>query len=416
MSKLFVVMFLLVVVLFSPAFSQDEATEQAVTFKGFVKFDAMFDSRQTVAAREGHFLLYPTAVSEDANGDDVNAVPNFNQLAVQTRLTVGLKGPDAFGAKTSGVVEGAFFGHSDGDINGFRLRHAYAQLTWEESNLIFGQYWHPMFVTGCFPGVVSFNTGVPFQPFSRNPQMRFTKSFGDATVIAALLSQRDFASPGGSASLRNALIPNVHVQLQMKSGDHLFGAGMDYKMLRPKLTTVTGLKAAENVTGISFLGFAKMQLGDATIKVEGVYGQNLYDHLMLGGYAVSDTNATTLEESYTPYNVMSVWSDISFGKEFAPGLFIGYTKNSGTADDIIQTAPGSSITTKVYARGSNIDNVMRVSPRLVWNSGKTSLACELEYTAAAYGTADNTDKGKVTNTESASNIRFLFAVLYFFGK
>ncbi|MCB0316360.1 MAG: hypothetical protein KDH84_24420, partial [Calditrichaeota bacterium] len=103
--------------------------------------------------------------------------------------------PDAFGAKASGVIEGAFFGHTNDDINGFRLRHAFVKLAWEKTALYFGQYWHPMFVTAVFPGVVSFNTGVPFQPFSRNPQFRLEQTMSSsAKFIVALLSQRDFAS------------------------------------------------------------------------------------------------------------------------------------------------------------------------------------------------------------------------------
>ena len=56
---------------------------------------------------------------------------------------------------------------------------------------------------------------------------------------------------------------------------------------------------------------------------------------------------------------------------------------------------------------------MRVSPRLVWKSGNTNIATELEYTSAAYGTPDV--QAKVKDTKSVSNIRFLFAVFYFFN-
>jgi len=34
-----------------------EQSEFGIKFNGFVKTDLMYDSRQTVAAREGHFLL-----------------------------------------------------------------------------------------------------------------------------------------------------------------------------------------------------------------------------------------------------------------------------------------------------------------------------------------------------------------------
>ena len=107
--------------------------ELGIKVKGFVKTDVIFDSRQTVAAREGHFLLFPKGEDLDVNSDDANAKANLNMLAIQTRLTGVIKGPDFGKAKTSGVIEGAFFGHSNSDVNGFRLRHAFLKLSWETS-------------------------------------------------------------------------------------------------------------------------------------------------------------------------------------------------------------------------------------------------------------------------------------------
>jgi hypothetical protein len=36
----------------------------------------------------------PAAVAKDANGIDVNANPEFNILAIQTRLRMGITGPE----------------------------------------------------------------------------------------------------------------------------------------------------------------------------------------------------------------------------------------------------------------------------------------------------------------------------------
>ncbi len=363
--------------------------EFGIKFSGFVKNDAFYDSRQTVTVREGHFLLYPLPKSDD------NDNPSFNMLAIQTRLTGNITAPDAFGAKVKGVIEGAFFGHSDPDINGFRLRHAFVSFDWAKTQLIFGQYWHPLFVTAVFPGVVSFNTGVPFQPFSRNPQIRLTQSLSDGMkLIVAAMSQRDFTSSGGSSALRNAVIPNLHAQLQFASGSTVFGGGVDYKMLKPSLAS------DETVSGISFIGYAKVVVEAVTIKAEGILGQNLTDVLMLGGYALKAGSS-----EYVTTDVLSFWAEIhtnGTGMQF--GLFGGYTANQGTSDDI---EAGS-----VAARGTNIDNVIRVSPRVFWNSGKARFAVEAEYTSAAYGTADS--KLKVKDTKSADNIRLLLATYLFF--
>ena len=243
--------------------SQAQDTEEkkiGISLHGFVKMDYMADSRQTVSAREGHFLLFPAAASLDENGDDINASPNFNALAIQTRLTGKITGPDFFSMKTKGVVEGAFFGHSNPDVNGFRLRHAFFTLSNEKIEILMGQTWHPMFVAACYPKVFSFNTGVPFQPFSRNPQLRISTK-GDFKIIASILSQRDFASrgPEGTSSvyLRNALLPNLNLQTQFTSGKITTGAGVDYKILKPRLVAfdIKSDKTVQGLTGLVFLKY-----------------------------------------------------------------------------------------------------------------------------------------------------------------
>ena len=69
-----------------------------IKFSGFVKTDIIWDSRQTVAAREGHFLLYPANEKLDAEGNDINAKATFTMLSIQTRIRGTIKGPDALGA------------------------------------------------------------------------------------------------------------------------------------------------------------------------------------------------------------------------------------------------------------------------------------------------------------------------------
>ncbi len=388
------------------AFAADDQADFGIRFSGFVKTDVMFDTRQTVAAREGHFLLYPAGPQLDVDGEDVNAAPNLNILAIQTRLKGSITGPDAFGARTAGLIEAAFFGHSNSDVNGFRLRHAILTMAWEKTSLMFGQFWHPMFVTQCFPGTVSFNTGMPFQPFSRNPQVRLTHSLGHVNLIAAAVAQRDFTSEGpdgpSSKYLRNAAVPNMHLQLQYAGKTLVLGGGVDWKTLAPRLVTEQNYKSDATVSGLSVLGYAKVSLPSLTWKVEGVLGQNLTDHLMLGGYAVTEMEENTGVATYAPTDVMSVWTDISTGKKIGVGCFAGFMKNMGAGEEI-----GT-----FYGRGADIDQVYRVSPRMMWNSGKTRLAAEIEYTGAAYGTPNA--KGEVENTESVENVRLLLAAFYFF--
>lgn len=403
---------------FSCVFGQGDTQQNfGISFKGFVKLDAFFDSRQVVAAREGHLLLYPAEKIEDENGDDINASPSYNMLAIQTRLSGTITAPDAFGAKSSGYIEGEFFGHSDTDVNGFRLRHAFVKLDWTKTSLMFGQYWHPMFVTQSFPGVISFNTGMPMEAFSRNPQVRLTQKLGESlSLIVAAISQRDFfnSGPSGGTSkyLRDAVIPNLHAQIQATANKNLFGAGIDYKMLKPSLTNAAGLKSSEKVSSMAGLAYAKVNLSNVVWKLQGVYGQNMTDHIMLGGYlrnGISPSDST--EYDYIPTSNYAFWTELEGGTKTQLGLFLGYTENLGAADPIRANAV-------VYSRGFNIKSVMRAAPRVVWNQGKTRLALELEYTSAAYADTSKEnafdEKGKIQETYSVSNIRFLFAAYVFF--
>ncbi len=385
-----------------------------ISFSGFVKTDLIYDSRQTVSIREGHFFLYPKGESLDKNGDDINAASSFNMLSIQTRLMGKITGPDAFGAKTSGLIEGEFFGTSDGDTSGFRLRHGYVKLNWATSELMIGQFWHPMFITESFPEVVSFNTGVPFQPFNRSPQVRFTQQFGAWSIAATALAQRDFVSNGpdgaSSAYARNASVPEFNLKLQYfrkcETGcETLFGIGGDYKRLKPRLSTTLGFKTEAAVDDWAGMAFLKYKSSAVTLKAEAVYGQNLHHLTMMGGYVVRDiTAAATGEVDYASLENLSLWGEImTNGTTFQTGLFLGYTKNYGAGRDVTGT---------YYARGADVDAVYRISPRAVYNSGKVRLAGEIEYTAAAYGKTGG--QGAVGDAKWIGNLRVLGAVYYFF--
>jgi hypothetical protein len=380
-----------------------------ITLSGFVKTDLMYDTRQTVNLREGHFLLYPAPVTNDTAGKDINANPAFNILSIQSRLTGKLTAPDALGAKISGLLEGEFFGTSDGDANGFRLRHAFVTMDWGGTSVLIGQFWHPMFVAEMFPGVVSFNTGVPFQPFSRNPQVRFTYTVQGVKLIVAAMTQRDFQSNGpagcSSSYLRNAAIPNLHAQVQYAEGGHLIGAGVDYKKLKPRLVTSKNITADATIESMAGIGFLKVDLDPVTLKAEGTYGENLADLLMLGGYAVTSVDPVTGAEDYTSGTSCAFWGEVSTGRDVEVAVFAGYAKNLGTRDDF--RGP-------VYGRGMDIERVFRISPRLQWNSGKLRFSGEVEHTSARYGIPNGLNNGKVEHAVTVSNTRALLAAWLFF--
>ncbi|MGM0648289.1 MAG: hypothetical protein ACQESZ_07865 [Bacteroidota bacterium] len=408
---------------------QQEEKKYGISWSGFVKNDFFYDSRQNISVREGQFLLYPAPVNEDPDGKDINARGSINFLSIQSRVTGKIAGPEAFGAKTSGIIEGAFFGQSNPDINGFRLRHAFVKLDWGNTQLLSGQYWHMMFAESCFPGTVSFNTGVPFQYFSRNPQIRLSHQFSKAVSLAlAAATQRDFSSPGGYSSLSNSMIPDMHARLKVNiTPKLLFGATAGYKKMMPRLSTTKGYQTDKGLGSTTANAFLRLDLDKFTVKMQGIYAQNAFDGLMIGGFAIQDITDTVKDfREYTPVSTFSTWIDMhTNGNKFKVGLFGGYTQNLGAADKVSQSVFDPQNTTASslyddYARGTNISHVFRVSPRVIFNSGKFRFAAECEYTVAAY--AENDDSGnlqldqklKVTDYQTVQNVRVLLATYYFF--
>jgi hypothetical protein len=379
---------------------------------GFIKTDYWYDSRQVAYAREGLFTLFPKDVNLDKFGNDINGEASFNYSAITSRLNFKFEGLEAFGAKTFGFIEADFSGASNVTTNTFRLRHAFIQLNWTNTELLMGQFWHPLFVTNVFPRVISLNTGAPFQAFNRSPQIRLTQHFGKLKLIAAVIAQRDYANFGplgrSFSYLSNSLSPNLHLQLQYISNNNTLGLAADYKSLRPRLVSDSNIITTNTINSLSYMAYYKYQNKHFTSKTKVMFGENLSDQLMLGGYAVESIDTSNNFLNYTPTQHIFVWTNFTVNKNFNkfslhPSLFVGYSKNLGTKADNIGI---------YYSTGSNIDQLIRIAPSISIKSGGTMFSLEWEYTRANYG--EPQDNGTVSNTHSVSNNRLLFTGFYFF--
>ncbi len=406
------ILLLLMISSLSTLKAQDEEKKKfGITFSGFIKGDLAFDTRQNLESREGFFLFYPLAPEYDPNGDDINASPGFNQYAMTSRLSGKISGPDLMGAKTTGLLEGDFSGPSNTANNTFRLRHAWAKLQWERSSFLIGQYWSPMDVIRVAPKVLALNTGAPFRSFSRNPQVRAEWEFiKNAHLIAVAYNQRDFASIGPDGRsykyLRNAAIPNLHLQFQFTPGMHRFGFGVDFKSLKPRLKTIEDYKTDEKINSLAAIAFGKFTFEKWEVKVQGIYGENLNDHLIMGGYYEEITDTETASVRYTNIAQASGWIDIQTRFEHLnPGIFAGY------AQIIDSPFPEEST---VYMLGQNIENLWRISPRLTYATGPLSFLMETEICTATYRYYKTSGNETSYLDENPSNIRIHMAVMYSF--
>jgi len=438
MKKIFPLLLLITVTLALKGQNTEKRTPVFdVNFTGMIKTDFLFDSRQTVNLRDGSLLFYPEPVKPDAEGKDINAKSTFNILSVQTKLTLKVTGPDALGAKTTGLIEAEFFGNVNPNINVFRLRHAFIKLNWTKTELLLGQFWHPMYEVTCTPEVISADAGLPFKVYSRNPQLRVTKDAGNFKISLSVLAQIDFASNGPDGPspkyLRNSILPEWDLQFQYsiknekKGTEFQVGAGVDYLVLTPLLSSeVTITKAYDTVinnivvhndaktaiyktnsqsSALSANIFSKIRLPKVTTKIGAIYSGNGYALSLIGGYAVKsviDENKGFVD--YANIRTIAFWTDISTnGQKWQFALFGGYSKNLGAQTEV--KGP-------YYSRGYNIDYLYRLAPRVLLTVNKLRFGTEVEYTAAAYGAVN--DKARVNDSKTVGNLRLLLSAYYFF--
>ena len=388
-----------------------------VKFGGYVHSLFSYDTRQTVSSREGLIFLYPTDEVLDANGKDINEGGVFNLVAVRTRFNAKITGPDILGAKTSGLIEADFIGNRNADVNGVRLRHAYINLSWGKTSLLVGQTWSPLFVTEVFPETVGANTGLPFKPFARNPQIRLTHKTENWKFLAALATERDHRStgPDGSSTkyLQNAGLPIIQGQVHYYAGKHIIGASAEFKTIKPTLKTSTDYKADETLSSWAMMAYFKLDFNPITFKAQATYGSNMTDVLMLGGYAVKSLNTITNEASYTPIKVLGTWADLSYKKndyEFA--LLAAYSKNYGADDKLALNLDGEQM---IYSRGSTIGELYRIAPRVSKKINQLKIELELEHTAAAYADKNGmNEKAEVIHSHWVANTRVMLGLCYFF--
>ena len=393
--------------------------EWDISLYGWARTDYIFDSRQSAYVREYNLNLYPLDEKLDANGDDINGSGASNFLSLNTRVGLRFKGPNVWGAKVSGNIEGDFFGNTElnkssagsGSTGLFRLRHATATLDWEQSSLTFGQTWYPAFIPEVFPGVANFNTGILFNPFGWAGQLRFTQKISsNLSIMAAAYKDREFqtataAGASANSATFNSSIPSLHAQLQYKSKNIIAGIGAEYQSLKPVIES-NSLKSDETVNSSSFLAYFKYSNEKIIAKAYGITGGNLNHYVMLGGFAgKTEPNG---QESYEATKTTSAWVELaSAAPKIAPGIFFGYTKNGGVDNDY----------NSLYIRGNSgnriIDHVWRTSARVEFKQNKFNIAPEIEYTAAKWGDTNNRAKAE-NNAKTVGNVRGLIRVMYSF--
>lgn len=392
------------------------ALDIPILYEGWVKVDAIADSRQVIGERNDQFLLAPEPVKCDkCFCTDINARPQNTIVVFDTILEFTIPGPEVWYAKSKTVFAGDFWGaRNEENIDTFRLRYAFGQFDWEKVSLLIGQFWHPVYIPDCSPLTVSYSGGVPIETYSRNPQIRVTTRHENVECIFAATSQVDFLSNGPEGLspdyIRNALMPNFHLQTRCTIASHFFGAFVDVKRLAPRLKNNCNCEVHEHITSGGIGVFACYLTDILRVMGKAMYIQNGTDYSLLGGYAVSSLTPNDYR-TYTNLSNANVWLDLTYHHgNLVPGIFMGFSKNLGSQNQIVQCLPFDEPT--VYAVLPNTSSLIRVSPRFWWDVEPVRLAIELECTRANFGKLN--DFAKVTKGTPVTSYRLYVSMMYFF--
>lgn len=398
--------------------AQNETTHKIY---GFVRTDLAADFRKMYASSLDLFSFYPMYKNPNVNGQDLNQVSSLSLMSITSRFGFDLATPGGIfhTTKTSSKIETDFCGSPT--YNLLRIRQAYSQLFWNHSSLLIGQTWHPMSTIGCHPLVLSLNTGALFEPFNRSPQIRFEYEKNQFKATIAAIYQMQYTSVGPDETIptkavssysfqRNSLIPNMYIGGEYKDENLTMGLGLDWKSILPE-RYITNLFVKtinyKTLETTSAMLFAKYESSQMNVRFKTILGQNLSDHSMIGGYAI------TSNHEYIPFDTWANYLGVTYGKTVQGGLFLGYTENLGSHKKInhVNSFYGFGIDKANDPIDEKIvKSVFRITPTITYKYKQWVMGAELEHTVAEWGSRKQ--NGDIQSLENVSNNR-INAILTF---
>ncbi len=449
---------LLFAVLCTPAMAQEtakQAKKEAVKshlkqhFKpyGFIRNYFTYDSRESWSGTADLYNYQPKDQKLNEYGDDLNAESTFRFLSLTTRLGLNIVGYKWRNTEFGGKIEADFYAglstktssvdkdiketHAVSGVAQFRLRQAYLTLGWDSLkmgkdyarvDLTIGQTWHPMAADLC--DAISLNSGAPFGPFNRSPQVKMDARLGKyVTLTAAGLWQMQYLSigPGNLQSAGYMLYgktPEAYLGLSIHDKGWLFRAGADVLSIQPRhqgtvadasLAKDVTVKVKDRITTASPFIYLQYKKGDFSFKAKSIFAESGEHMNMYGGYGIKAVNADG-SYAYTPIRHSTTWISLVYGgkvgaqEEKHPQklqgiLFGGYVHNFGTKEALMDMNGDGKITNaEFYApRSSAMNQMWRLSPTLIYTVGKFQLGLEYEVTSVQYGDGKLNTNGLSTN-------------------
>ena len=393
-----------------------QESKGSIKWYGFIRNYAAVDSRESVSGTDNLFYYLPKDV-KIVDGEDVNAVPSARFAALTSRLGVDVTGYEFQGWKLGAKIEADFYNGLSGSTGTavFRLRQAYATIAKDALSFKVGQAWHPL--AADMPDVFSLNTGAPLNPLSRTPLALMDYKFAkNLSFTAAALWQMQYTSAGPSGAsadyIKYSCIPEFYFGLNYSADGFVGRVGLDVLSIKPRtVDAASGKKVSDRITTVTPFVYAQYSKDLLTLKAKATFAQ-AGEHMNLnGGYGVSEINADG-SWSYAPTRNLSAWFSAKYGKKLQGVFFAGYAKNYGTATEIL----GPDFLYFSKNSFSNMNQMYRVTPTVMYNFGKLTLGLEYELTSVQYGSwGDNARFGLadvdlhwVTNHRVQAMLKFTF--------
>ena len=413
--------------------AQTAEPKNNIKLYGFIRNYMAFDSRESVSGTGDLFYYIPKNVNmNEAGTEDLNAVPSFRFLSLTSRLGVDVTGYSIENVHFGAKIEADFYSglSSASDIKGYfpsntkisgtatmRLRQAYATVTWKDLGeegenslaLKMGQAWHPMGAD--FPHVFSLEVGAPFGPFSRTPLVQADYNLGkNWTLTGAALTQMQYNSQGPVGAspiyMKYGMTPEIYAGLTYKSNGFLIRGGVDVLSIKPRYydsekvgnTYKSTVRVSDRKTSVLGFVFTQYTKDKFSVRAKSTFGQG-GEHLnLMTGYAKIGENSDGSWE-YASLRNSSSWLSMSYGKKWQGVFFLGYMKNLGLAEEA--SAPLAKEDVYFFSSGfSNINQIYRINPQLIYNIGKMNLGVEYQFTSVQYGKYED---GKLNELALAVN-------------
>ena len=411
---------------------------------GFIRNYFIYDSRESKSGTSDLFYYLPLDKKMNQDGSlDLNQHSSFRFVALTSRVGLDVAGYQMGNMHLGAKVEADFYAGlssvnkdtyplvstyypGNTSISGtaqMRLRQAYATITWKDLpmcddqkasvGLKLGQAWHPM--AADFPHLFSLEVGAPFGPFSRTPLVQMDANLGKNWVVsAAAIWQMQYNSQGpvGASAIymKYGMTPEFYAAVGYKTKDFLVRAGADLISIKPRVYgTLNGttVRVSDRKTSLLYYLYAQYSYKTFSVKAKSTFGEGGEHMNLMSGYAKVGENEDG-SWNYASLRNTSSWVSFSVGKKWQGVLFLGYMKNLGLAQDaghnLINTPGDSNAMSEVYFCGngfSNINQMYRINPQLIYNIGKLNLGIEYQWTSVQYG--DYLKIDRVTGTDKEGN-------------